>query len=97
MLVRVLPRIIVQHCRYASTGLKDGEIATNYPPKRRPTIDDRGHEIWEGKNLQLPKRIAQLRFAHVPESMVDVLAAIREVERTFGRIREYRLMRVSGV
>ncbi|KAL4071288.1 hypothetical protein V8B97DRAFT_2007262 [Scleroderma yunnanense] len=86
MLRRPVARLAAQCRRCASTGTpKDGS--------HRFTIDDRGHEIWGCRNSQPPKRIVQLRFAHVPESMVDALAAIREVERNFGRIRDYRPLR----
>lgn len=88
--------VVAQRRRCASTGThKNGENTTDNRPEVRFTIDDRGHEVWGSRNAQLPKRIALLRFAHVPESMVDVLSAIREVERNFGRIRDYRLLRVS--
>ncbi|KIM63983.1 hypothetical protein SCLCIDRAFT_116147, partial [Scleroderma citrinum Foug A] len=86
--------VVAQRRRCASTGThKNGENTTDNRPEVRFTIDDRGHEVWGSRNAQLPKRIALLRFAHVPESMVDVLSAIREVERNFGRIRDYRLLR----
>jgi len=93
---RPVTRFAAQRRRCASTGThKDGDNTTNNRLEVHFTIDDRGHEVWGSRNSQLPKRIALLRFAHVPESMVDVLAAIREIERNFGRIRNYRLLRVS--
>ncbi|KAH7883220.1 hypothetical protein F5I97DRAFT_1969708 [Phlebopus sp. FC_14] len=58
-------------------------------------IDDTGHEKWEGDNGDQPRRTVHIRFSVVPESMPDAIRALREVERNFGRIREYRLMRDS--
>lgn len=63
---------------------------------RRFSIDDAGHEKREGSNVQSPTRTIQLRFSVVPESMPDAIRALREVERKYGRIREYRLVRVRA-
>lgn len=58
---------------------------------RRFHIDDAGHGDWEGER---EPRTIQVRFACVPESMIDALHGLRAIERQFGRIRDYRLLRV---
>ncbi|KAG6335492.1 hypothetical protein ID866_3599 [Astraeus odoratus] len=91
---RPATRLAVQRRRYTAPGTPRTSGGTVRPrSQERFTIDDRGHEIWSGKKKDLPPRVVQLRFAYVPESMLDALAAIREVERNFGRIRDYRPLR----
>lgn len=58
---------------------------------RRFHIDDPGHGDWQGAP---EPRTVQIRFSCVPESMVDALHGLRAIERQFGRIRDYRLLRV---
>jgi hypothetical protein len=60
----------------------------------RFSIDDAPHETWEGNDIKQAPRTIQVRFSVVPESMVDALRGLREIERKYGRIREYRLLRV---
>ena len=54
-------------------------------------IDDAGHGDWKGTSEQ---RTVHIRFSCVPESMLDALHGLRAIERQFGRIRDYRLLRV---
>ncbi|KIJ15523.1 hypothetical protein PAXINDRAFT_99401 [Paxillus involutus ATCC 200175] len=61
----------------------------------RFSIDDAPHETWEGNDIKQAPRTIQVRFSVVPESMVDALRGLREIERKYGRIREYRLLRDS--
>lgn len=60
---------------------------------RRFHIDDAGHGDWEGTITEPEPRTIQIRFSCVPESMVDALHGLRAIERQFGRIRDYRLLR----
>ncbi|KAF9228431.1 hypothetical protein BS17DRAFT_773702, partial [Gyrodon lividus] len=62
---------------------------------RRFSIDGATHETWEGNDIKQAPRTIQVRFSVVPESMVDALRGLREIERKYGRIREYRLLRDS--
>lgn len=61
---------------------------------RRFDINDTGHGDWEGTSTEQEPRTIQIRFSCVPESMVDALHGLRAIERQFGRIRDYRLLRV---
>lgn len=92
---RPAARVFTQRRRYtpASGTPYDGKRSQGLQLQPRFTIDDRGHQVWASRNADQPKRVVQLRFAYVPESMVDALSAIREVERKFGRIRDYRPLR----
>lgn len=61
---------------------------------RRFHIDDAGHSDWQSTSSEQEPRAIQIRFSCVPESMVDALHGLRAIERQFGRIRDYRLLRV---
>ncbi|KAI6168695.1 hypothetical protein EDD17DRAFT_635874 [Pisolithus thermaeus] len=88
-------RVVTQRRRHTPASGTPGDGEHNQSLQSQPsfTIDDRGHQVWTCRNADQPKRVVQLRFAHVPKSMVDALSAIREVERKFGRIRDYRPLR----
>ncbi|KAI5988096.1 hypothetical protein EDD15DRAFT_2371818 [Pisolithus albus] len=92
---RPAARVFTQRRTYrpASGAPDDGKRGQGVQSQPRFTIDDRGHQVWASRNPDQPKRVVQLRFAYVPESMVDALSAIREVERKFGRVRDYRPLR----
>lgn len=98
--VRRITRFVVQRRGYVSN-----DLPSNVPDngKHHPgtsssfSIDHRGHEVWSASITSLQQRTIQLRFAHVPESMVHALSAIREVERNFGRVRDYRFARVRDL
>lgn len=92
---RPAARIVTQRRRYTPAGGAPNDGGHGQRPQSEPrfTIDDRGRQVWVSKSADRPKRVIQLRFAYVPESMVDALSAIREVERNFGRIRDYRPLR----
>ncbi|KAF8435025.1 hypothetical protein L210DRAFT_3762782, partial [Boletus edulis BED1] len=57
-------------------------------------IDNAGHGDWEGSS---EPRTIQVRFSCVPESIVDAVHGLRAIERQFGRIRDYRLLRDSEI
>ena len=59
---------------------------------RRFHIDETGHD-WDGPNEREPRTI-RVKFSSVPQSMVDALHGVRAIERHFGRVRDYRLLRV---
>ncbi|KAI6111956.1 hypothetical protein EDD16DRAFT_1710048 [Pisolithus croceorrhizus] len=92
---RPAARVVTQRRRHtpASGAPDDGKRCQSLQSQPCFTIDDRGHQVWASRSADQPKRVVQLRFAYVPESMVDALSAIREVERKFGRIRDYRPLR----
>lgn len=58
---------------------------------RRFHIDDDGHE---GTSTEQDQCTIRIRFSRVPESMVNALCGLRAIEQQFGRIRDYRLLRV---
>ncbi|KAF8548994.1 hypothetical protein OG21DRAFT_1526121 [Imleria badia] len=57
-------------------------------------IDDAGHGDWQATS---EPRTVYIRFSCVPESILDALHGLRAIERQFGRIRDYRLLRDSEI
>ncbi|KAG8221281.1 hypothetical protein J3R82DRAFT_1447 [Butyriboletus roseoflavus] len=86
--------------RYARRSILDTTPQTAFHARyhwRRFRIDDAGHSDWESTGNEREPRTIQIRFSCVPESMVDALHGLRAIERQFGCIRDYRLLRDSEI